>query len=175
MNDTSDLLVSYPWRHFRRARRKIIRCLRECGDPQPQVEKTKVPGIAVAHTSMDNRDVIRRCRESFEGGESFEFAMKWVPVDVWCETSLDAMKTVIEQRIKDRIEQGQTWGMKVEKRGWRQYHAREIIDHLASSIDRIVDLRHPDKLVRIDVLGPVTAVSLLKPDEVFSPRAPRRR
>jgi tRNA(Ser,Leu) C12 N-acetylase TAN1 len=175
VNDTSDLLVSYPRRHFRRARREIIRRLGECGDPQPRVEKTKVPGIAVVHTRTNGREVIRKCRELFEAGESFEFVVKWVPVDLWCETSLDAMKTVIEQRIRERIEQGQTWAMKVEKRGWRQYHAREIIDHLASSIDRKVDLGHPDRIVRIDVLGPVTAVSLLGPDEIFSIRAPRLR
>jgi len=139
------------------------------------VEKTKVPGIAVLHTGLNGREVIRRCRESFAAGESFEFAVKWVPVDVWCETSLDAMKTVIEQRIKEGIEQGQTWAMEVEKRGWRLYHAREIIDRLASGIDRKVDLRHPDRIVRIDVLGPVTAVSLLEPDGIFSIQGPGLR
>jgi tRNA acetyltransferase TAN1 len=129
----------------------------------------------VVHTSLDGRQVIRKCRESFEAGEPFEFAVKWVPVDVWCETSLDAMKAVIEQWIKERIEEGQTWAMQVEKRGWRQYHAAEIIQRLASGINRKVDLGHPDKILRIDVLGPVTAISLLRPDKIFSILAPRLR
>jgi tRNA acetyltransferase TAN1 len=102
-----------------------------------------------------------------------EFAIKWVPVDAWCETSLEAMKAVIDQRIKDQIAAGQTWAMKVEKRGWREFHLKEIIERLAAGIDRKVDLRHPNRVVRIDVLGPVTALSVLKPDEVFSTRVPR--
>lgn len=170
---TTDLLVSYPWRHFRRARNEIRRRLQDCGDPDAQAEKTMVPGIAVVHTRLDGREVLRKCRALFEDGASFDFAVKWVPVDAWCETSLEAMQAVIEQRFRDQIGAGQTWAMKVEKRGWRQFHVTEIIGRLASAIDRKVDLRHPDRVVRIDVLGPVTAMSLLRPEEVFSTRVRR--
>ena len=127
----ADLLVSYPWRHFRRARGEISRLLRDFGDPHAQVERTSASGIALVHTSLDGREVIRKCRALLAGGARLEFAVKWVPVDVWCETSLDAMKAVIDQRIKHQIEAGQTWAMKVEKRGWREFHVKEIIDRLA--------------------------------------------
>ncbi len=173
LNDTSDLLVSYPRRFFRLARREILRILAGYGDPQAQVERTAVPGIAVVRTTADSRGVIKKCRELWEAGEAFRFAVKWVPVDLWCESSLDAMKAAIDAEIKERIEKDQTWAMRVEKRSWRQYHTREITEYLARSIDRKVDLREPDRIVRIDVLGPRTAISLLKPDEVFSIRVPR--
>jgi tRNA acetyltransferase TAN1 len=171
-NAGSDVLVSYPWRRFGRARREITGLLARCGVAPAHVERTAVPGIALVHTDLDGREVIARCRALFEAGQTFRFAVKWLPVDVWCDTGLDAIKAAIDEHIAGRIAVDQTWAMHVEKRRWRQYHTREIIEHLASSIDRAVDLRNPDWIVWIDVLGPRTAISLLKRDEIFSLRLP---
>ena len=173
VSDAGDLLVSYPWRYFGAARREIVRLLRGCGDPLARVATTGVPGIAVVHTTADGRGVIAKCRELWAAGETFRFAVKWVPVDLWCETSLDAMRAAIEAEIMGRIEKDQTCALQVEKRRWQRYHTREIVEHLARSIDRKVDLRNPDRIVRIDVLGARTAISLLRPGEIFSIRAPR--
>ena len=128
-----DLLVSYNWSHFRLARPEIIAILKRFGDPEPRVEKTATIGIAVAHSRLDNREVILRCRALWQSDPlaSFEFAIKWVPVDYWCATGLDAMKQVIDERIAERIGKKQSWGMKVHKRRWQRYHTSEIIEFLA--------------------------------------------
>ncbi|MDX1251105.1 MAG: hypothetical protein IDH49_02385 [Gammaproteobacteria bacterium] len=166
-----DLLVSYAWGRFFRARAEIIRILKRFGDDNPKVERTRVDGIAIAHTTLDNREVVRKCKELFKTEPVFEFAAKWVPVDFWCDTDLDAMKEVIEENVKDRIKEDETWGMKVEKRRWQKYHTADIIEYLAPSIERKVNLGNPDKLVRIDVVGRRTAISLLEPGEIFSATA----
>ena len=165
-----DLLVSYNWGNFARARSEIISVLNRFGDPLPRVGKTIVIGIAVVNTCLDNREVIGRCRALWadEPVHSFEFAIKWVPVDYWCVTKLDAIKGVIDERIVPQIEHDQTWGMKVYKRRWQQYHTIEIIEFLAAGIERKVDLDHPDWIVWVDVVGRETAVSLLKAREIFS-------
>jgi tRNA(Ser,Leu) C12 N-acetylase TAN1 len=54
------------------------------------------------------------------------------------------------------------------ERRWQKYHTIEIIEYLAKGIDRKVDLENPDLVVRIDVLGEKTAISLLESDEIFS-------
>ncbi len=125
-------------------------------------------GIAIVRTTIDGREVIRRCREFHQAEAAFEFAIKWVPVDYWCDTNLDAMKECIDERVTGRIGRDQTWGMKVEKRRWNKFHTIEIIEYLAKDIDRKVDLGNPDLLVRIDVLGEKTAISVLEPNEIFS-------
>ncbi len=165
-----DLLVSYSWSHFYLAKPEIIRILKRLGDPDSLVEKTDVMGIAVVHTCLDNREVIKRCRTLWESEplDSFEFAIKWVPVDYWCETDLNAMKQVIDGNIKERIERNQTWSMKVQKRRWQLYHTIEITEYLAADIERKVSLSHPDRIVWVDVVGRQTAISLLRPDEIFS-------
>jgi tRNA(Ser,Leu) C12 N-acetylase TAN1 len=165
-----DIIISYAWSHFYRAKPEVIRILQLFGDPAPYIEKTNVMGIAIAHTGLDNRAVIKRCRKLWNEKplESFEFAIKWVPVDHWCSTDLDAMKRLIDDEIRDRIGDNQTWGMKVNMRRWQQYHTSEIIEHLAADIDRKVDLNNPDRIIWVDIIGPETAISLLTPDEIFS-------
>ncbi|NIR31119.1 MAG: hypothetical protein GWN84_17755 [Gammaproteobacteria bacterium] len=163
-----DLLVSHPWGRFSLARRETIGVLKRFGDPEPKVERTSVAGIAVAHTTLNNREVIRKCRELSKKEPAFEFAVKWVPADYWSETSLEAIRQVIDEKIREHITKDETWAMRVKKRRWQQYHTLEIIEYLAADIERKVDLRHPDKIVRVDVLGNKTAISLLKPDETFS-------
>ena len=163
-----DLLISYSWNRFTPARREVTRILSQFGDERPRIERTSVNGIAIAYTVLDSRDVVKKCRELFGKAPAFRFAIKWVPVDYWCATDLEAMKKVIDEHVRDQIGENETWGMKVEKRRWQQYHKKEIIEYLARSIDRKVDLDNPDKIVRIDVIGRRTAISLLRPEEIFS-------
>jgi tRNA(Ser,Leu) C12 N-acetylase TAN1 len=163
-----DLLVSYPWGRFAQAAHEVRQFLGELGEATASVRRSAVPGIAVVETALDARAVIRHCHDRLAAGLGFEFAVKWVPVDFWCATDLDAMRELIATRIRPRIGAAETWGMKVEKRGWPSYHTIDIVRHLAVAIDRTVNLDRPDWLVRVDVLGPRTAVSLLRQGEVFS-------
>ncbi len=167
-----ELLVSYQCGHYGKARREIRLILRHLGDPQASVERTAVDGIALARTVLEGGDVVRGCREMFLRGFAFEHAVKWVPVDYWCEADLGAIRRVLAEKVRDRIAPGETWGLKVAKRRWQLYHTADIVANLAEVIDRKVNLDHPDKLVRVDVVGRQVAVSVLRPGEVFSATAP---
>ena len=168
-----DLLVSYPRGQYGRARQEIARVLGRFGDPQPLIEKSGIPGVCIVHTSLDNREVVGRCRELCQGEpEAFRFAIKWLPVDYWCEKDLAAIYRLIEERIAPSVGAQETWAMQVEKRGWPRYHTAEIIKRLAEAIDRKVRLKAPDRLVRIDILGSAVAASVLRPGEIFSICAP---
>jgi tRNA acetyltransferase TAN1 len=169
-----DLLVSYNWGQFSQARHEILRILKQFGDAMPWVERTGVKGIAFVRCALDNREVIRRCRALWESEplNSFEFAVKWVPVDHWCATDLSTMKEVIDQQIIGQIGQDQTWGMVVQKRRWQKYHTIEIIEFLAEGIESKVDLNNPDWIIWVDVVGRETGISLLRPQDIFSIRTP---
>jgi tRNA acetyltransferase TAN1 len=165
----NDLLISYPWGRFYPARREALYVLKVLGDPHASMRWTFVMGIAVAHTSLDNHQIIQLCRELYHEGKSqFDFAVKWVPVDYWCWTDLNSIKQVIDQKVLPRLQPDETWAMQVNKRRWQTYHTLDIVTTLAADIDRKVDLSHPDKIVWVDVVGNETAVSVLKPDEIFS-------
>jgi tRNA acetyltransferase TAN1 len=164
-----DLLVSYSWGGFGRAKQEILRILRGFGDTEPWIMKSDVRGIAIVRSTLDNREVIQRCHTLWqEDPQAFQFAIKWVPVDHWCTTGLEAIKTLIDKVLVPRLGTQESWGMKVHKRRWQQYHTSEIVAYLAAGIDRRVDLGNPDWLLWVDVLGRETALALLKPREVFS-------
>jgi tRNA(Ser,Leu) C12 N-acetylase TAN1 len=78
------------------------------------------------------------------------------------------MRRLLEDKVRDQIGANETWGMQVEKRRWQRYHTRDIVLRLAPALDRKVDLDHPDKLVRLDVVGKRTALSVLRPGDIFS-------
>lgn len=165
----NDLLISYPWGRFYPARHETLNVLKALGDPHATMRWTFVMGIGVAHTCLDNRQVIQRCRELFRKGKChFEFAVKWVPVDYWCWTELDSMKRLIDQKVLPRLQPNESWAMQVNKRRWQAYHTIDIVTALAANIDRKVNLSHPDKIVWVDVIGNETAISVLKSDEIFS-------
>jgi tRNA acetyltransferase TAN1 len=171
----TDLLVSYSWGGFGRAKREVLRILKGLGATEPWVVKSDVRGIAIVHSGLDNREVIRCCRTlRQERSQAFQFAIKWVPVDHWCATSLEAIKTLIDKVLAPQIGAGQSWAMKVCKRRWQQYHTSEIVEHLAAGIDRKVDLDNPDWLLWVDILGRDTALTLLRPGEIFSLGRPHR-
>jgi len=133
------------------------------------MRRSSVDGIAVAHTSLDNREVIRRCRELRDRAEAiFEFAIKWVPVDYWCDTDLDAMKRLIDKEAIARIDPDESWAMRVHKRCWQVHHTADIVDYLAADIERKVNLNEPDKILWVDILGRRTAISVLGPADIFS-------
>jgi tRNA(Ser,Leu) C12 N-acetylase TAN1 len=164
-----DVLVSYPRGCYRPARREIAANLERLGDPAPRIEKSGVPGIFVVHTGLDNREVTARCAQLC-GAEpqAFRFAIKWVPVDYWCEKDLDAIGRLLLARVAPAIAPDETWALRVEKRGWAEHHTAEIVQRLAEAIDRKVRLKSPDKLVRVDLLRDRAAVSVLRPSEIFS-------
>jgi tRNA acetyltransferase TAN1 len=167
-----DLLVSYEWGWFGRAKREILTALQRFGDERARVERTRVKGIALVHTAFDGREVVRRCRQLFHEEFAFEHATKWVPVDYWCDTDLESLRKLLAETVCPQIAANETWAMQVEKRRWGQYHTRDIIAHLAPAIDRRVDLDRPDKLVHLDVVDGKTAVSVLRPGDFFAIAAP---
>jgi len=166
--DDFNLLVSYSWNIFNKARDEIAKILKEFGDDNPVIKRTIARGIAGVKTKLDSREVVRKVRELFEKDPSqINFAIKWIPVDNWCKSDLDEMKKIIK-KIKVGIKKGEKWAMEVEKRRYTNYHTAEIIEELAKEIEEKVNLEHPDKIVRIDILGQSAGISLLKPENIFS-------
>lgn len=90
-----------------------------------------------------------------------------MPVEVWTYSDLDSMKTAVKQ-LRIRIREGERWRMTMEKRRYTKYHKDEIVRELAELINEKVDLKNPDKILRIDIIGKYTGISVLEPKDMFS-------
>jgi tRNA(Ser,Leu) C12 N-acetylase TAN1 len=168
-----NLLVSSSWRGLRAARREIRELLRALGDERPTIERTLAKGIIGVRTSLEPRAVIRELRAIFERDPGrFQFTSKWAPIDLWAGSDLASLGQAVT-RLRERIGKGETWRMTVEKRRYTRHHRIEVITALAQLIDERVDLTHPDKIVKIDLIGDRAALAVLKPEEIFSVSRPR--
>lgn len=163
-----NILVSYPWSLLGRTRREIADVLKLLGDERPVIERTVAKGIIGVKTRLNSREVIQGLQKIFTKDPlSFQYTLKWVPTDLWTCSDMNSMKEAVIN-VRDRIQVGERWRMTVEKRRYTLYHRIDIIKELAQLIDEKVDLKNPDKIVRIDIIGKYAAVSVLSPREVFS-------
>jgi tRNA(Ser,Leu) C12 N-acetylase TAN1 len=170
-----NLLVSRSRGGYPRARREILAILKALGDERPTVSRTLVRGLIGVKTSLAPRDVVRELR-ALQGTNPLlvQYTCKWLPVDAWGSSDVEAMKEAIH-RLRDRIEPTETWRMTLEKRRYTPHHQMELIRILAEPIAAKVDLVHPDKILRVDILGLQAAMSVLTPNDIFSVAPPPRR
>lgn len=163
-----NLLVSYGWHRFYPARDEIRRILAALGDKNPKIRRTIAQGVAGVSSVLDSRHVTKELYRMYSR-DPFVFAhtVKWVPVDCWVPSDMDSMVEGLTT-LRDKIGRGEKWMMVIEKRRYTQYHKVDIIKHLAGLIDEKVDLRHPDKIVRLEIIGRNAGISVIRPDEIFS-------
>jgi len=163
-----NLLVSCPWTAIGKAKHEIAYLLRQLGDEKPLIQSTIARGILGVKTSLDSREVVNGLKTLFnQDADSFQYTLKWVPADLWTHSDMESLKTAVAQ-IKDKIKHGEKWRMTVEKRRSTLHHKIDIIKQLAELIEEKVDLKNPDKILRIDIIGKYASVSVLLPHEIFS-------
>jgi len=161
-------LVSHSWGTASRARNEIICLLRKLGDDSPVVRRTIAKGITGVKTKLDPPVVVAGLRLLYQDDPSqFQFTYKWVPIDAWAPSEIEAIKAEVS-RLKERILRGERWRMIVEKRRFTKYHKIQIITSVADLIDEKVDLKNPDKILMLQILGNQTGVAVLRPGDIFS-------
>jgi len=141
--------------------------LGDIGDSTAQVERTGVTGLIAAKTVLDPFDVVEKFRKILrERPFEFRYTFRVIPVEKVVRTDLEEIERVVGNLIT-KISKGETFRVTVEKR-FSSASSKEIIDTVASRIERKVDLSKPDKIVLIEVVGGITGVSVLKPKDILS-------
>ena len=131
------------------------------------VDKTGVRGLIVAKTSLNPCEVIEKFRALLqERPYEFRYTLRIIPVERVVPTNLDEVKSVAAE-LAANIFENETFRITVEKR-FTSLHSRDFIEAAATGIDRKVDLKNPDKILLIEVIGELTAISLIKPSEVLA-------
>jgi tRNA acetyltransferase TAN1 len=162
-----NLLVT-TWRgNENNARSELKRLLEAIGESSLNVDKTGVSGLIVAKTSSDPFEVINRFRSILrERPYEFRHALRLIPIERVVHTDLDQVKEAVTQ-LGSRIRENETFRVTVEKR-FTAIHTRDIIQAAATSINRKVNLRNPDHIMLIEVVGGFTGLSLIKPKDTIS-------
>jgi len=151
----------------RAAAGEIEAALRDLGDPHPEAWPSTVKGVIFVRTGLGRGQVISGLREmARERPFNLVNVKRVIPVDLVVETDVERIAEVAGT-LADRISEGESYRVTVEKRHTR-LHSMDVIRAVAAKFDRKVDLENPDKVVLVEIVGPVTAVSVIRPDELIS-------
>jgi tRNA acetyltransferase TAN1 len=162
-----NLLVT-TWRgNENNARSELKRLLEAIGESSPSVDKTGVSGLIVAKTISDPFEVINQFRNILhERPYEFRHALRLIPIEKVVHTDLDQIKEAVTQ-LSSRIGENETFRVTVEKR-FTVVHTRDIIEAATANIKRKVNLKTPDFILLIEVIGGFTGLSLTKPNDTIS-------
>lgn len=143
--------------------------LKEFGDEEAEIKPAGPPGLVIARTSLDPFFVVEKFREVLnERPWELRYILKVVPIDVCVEANPDRIKEAIS-RLASRIGENETFRITVNKRV-SDVDTMSLIRYVAEAVDRKVDLKNPNKIVQIEIIGGVAGVSVLKPSDIFSVR-----
>lgn len=141
--------------------------LKEVGDEAATVEKTGVAGLIAVKTSFDPFEVIKKFREILrERPYEFRYSLRIIPIEKTIRTDLGEIQRVATE-MGSRIGEDETFRVTVEKR-FTEFSTRDIIEAAAANIERKVNLNNPDKILLVEVVGGVTGVSLIRPEDMLS-------
>lgn len=163
-----NLLVSHSWGTDSPARNEIKTMLKKIGDESPIIRRTLARGITGVKTNLDPRVAITALQNLHRADPTqFQFTLKWIPIDAWTTSEIDAIKSQVD-KLKAQILSGERWRLTVEKRRFTKYHKMEIIREVAELINEKVDLKRPDKILILQIIGNETGIAILRPEEIFS-------
>ena len=139
----------------------------ELGDAEAQASKTKIRGLIVAKTALDP---MHRDREIPRHPERAPIRIPLCPKNpahrAGCANRFEEIKKATAE-LAAKIGENETFRVTVEKR-FTTLHTKDLIEAAAGDIKHKANLENPDKILLIEVLGALTGLSLLKPNEVLA-------
>jgi tRNA(Ser,Leu) C12 N-acetylase TAN1 len=169
MRNAANLLITYDVANRFAAHDEIRQVLTIVGEEQPDFLPSRVHGLVQISVTQDPKAVTLHldalCRTD---PSRFWYTYHWIPVETWCPATIPALSDVVTA-FAARIDPDERWRLRINTRFYTAHHTRELIDALAQLVARPhVDLEHPDKTIRIEIIGDTAALALLTPREQFS-------
>jgi tRNA(Ser,Leu) C12 N-acetylase TAN1 len=140
-----------------------------CGDKYPIISKLDFPGLITAATNLNNRDILLCIKDiMIKDPTFFKFILKIVPIDYVCETNLNFMKEFVKTQYSNYIDEKHTFRIDLKRRKSKIIERESFIKTIANIFDNKVNLDFPDKIIRFEILGNISGISFLEPNDIIS-------
>jgi tRNA acetyltransferase TAN1 len=161
-----NLLVSSARGNEREANSELWYLIAELGDRSAETSYTPVSGLTVAKTSLDPLKVIQNLRLTLKQRPwEFRYVLKVKPVQRVVPTNIEAIGNAASEKSRT-IRNGETFRVSIEKRR-SDVSSKDVIDAIAAKIPRKVDLRDPEKIVLVEIIGAVAGIAVIPPDGIL--------
>ena len=163
-----NLLVSTSRFNETNAKAEIWFTLLICGDKYPIISGVKYPGLIAAATDINCKEIIYKIKDLLKKDpDFFQFILKIIPIDYVCETKIKIVKEIVEKYHKYYLNKNHTFKIELKRRKNELIEREAIIESVAKTINNNVNLDNPDIILRIELLGNISGISFLKPDEII--------
>lgn len=168
-----NLLVSSARGSEHEANSELRYLIAELGDRSAETDYTPVSGLTVAKTRLDPLKVVRKLRSTLkEKPWEFRYVLKIKPVQRVVPTEIEAIGQAASEK-SGAIRDGETFRVSVEKRK-SDVSSKEVIDAIAAKIPRKVDLRNPERIVLVEIIGSLAGVSVIPPNGILGVEREKR-
>ena len=149
------------------AQEELLDLLEILGDNQPESQITDINGIVVAYTNLDLFQVINSLRHLVKNEPwQVHYVLRLIPIESVVHTKLEDIGNAAKN-LTLKMHSQDTFRITVERRH-TFISSGDIIATVARQINNKVDLRNPDWIVLIEIIGALTGISILKPNQIFS-------
>ncbi len=161
------LLITYDPAHLESSREKVLNLFKEINS-KPTFLKSKYSGIFLLYVSKP-KDVVKKLREiSKKNKDLFGRTCRYIPVDKWVRSSVTEMQKAIKSLVP-KIKKEEKWMMDLEKRHYDKMSFQELIVKLTDVVNREkIDLKKPQKIIKVEIIGKDAGISLLEPAEILT-------
>ncbi len=169
-----NILVSSARGNEAEANHEIRYLLGELGDKSATTDYAPVSGLTVAKTILNPVKAVPKLRPVLKYRPwQFRYILKVKPVEEVVPCDISSIGTAVVNRAK-KVGVDETFRVSVEKRQ-SSISSREIIDAVASKVPRKVELRNPDKIVLIEIIGRMAGVSIISPGDILGIEKEKRK
>lgn len=161
-----NLIVSTSRFREEEAENEILDLLDMFGDPDAETEITEIRGLLLARTTLSPFDVIDELKELMSSEPwQVRYVLRVLPIEIVVPTELDMIRQAAKE-LSAKIDK-ESFRITVEKRH-SPLESIEVIRAIASEIDFKVDLKNPRWIVLVQIIGGMTALAVIRPDQIFS-------
>lgn len=157
----ANLVVTYDPAHAGKAREEVNAML---GSTKATFLKSDVEGLFLLDVSKP-KEVTKKLNTK-ANAKKFAYTFHWVPVDKWVSSKIADMQKAMKE-MDSKIKPTESWKLDLSK---RRYDAEtpELIKKLTEPIDKPkVDLKNPQKIVKVEIIGKKAGIALLDKDELL--------
>jgi len=163
----ANLIVSYDPSHAGSAKEEVKNVLKEVKHDFKHL-KSNIDGLFNLKVKDAKKTVKNLGKLCGKKPEFFEKTFNWIPIDKWCKSTVKDMQKVVKKMEKD-IKKTEKWKMELNKRHYKKGDTVQLILKLTEVVDKPkVDLKKPQKIIKVEIAGNKAGLSLLKADELLN-------
>lgn len=156
------------------AQDELLDILEILGDHESESQTTDITGIILGYTNLDPFQIVNALRELVKNEPwQIHYILRLLPIESVVHTELGKIKEAAK-KLALKMQSDDTFRITVERRH-TLLGSSDIIAAIAKEIDNKVDLEDPEWVILVEIIGGLTGVSVLKPNQIFSSVVEKRK